>query len=155
MESKYANIVAMLFSKFVRLRPGCDGAKLISEDEFKQRLLDLSDKFNTLRDKIPCNRLNEWRIHTSFTNPLRSFIREQSRNARHVEYSTQAFFKFYEILTRFSNLCFPVEDSESCFKTLHLCESPGAFICALNTFLALKKPNLMWLWNANRYVFTS
>lgn len=61
---------------------------------------------------IPNDDLDKWRRHTSFTHPLRSFIRERAKSAYGVEYSTQAFFKFYEILVRFSHLCFPCSDAK-------------------------------------------
>ncbi|EJW74485.1 hypothetical protein WUBG_14606, partial [Wuchereria bancrofti] len=49
-------------------------------------------------ETIPSDHIDDWRRHTSFTHPLRSFIRKHAKSAYSTEYSTQAFFKFYEIL---------------------------------------------------------
>lgn len=38
-------------------------------------------------------------------------------------------------------------------RTLHLCESPGSFISALDVFLLNYKQNIEWFWRANRYAY--
>ena len=52
------------------------------------------------------------------------------------ELCTQAWCKFYEILTRFPQLTQTNNSDE--FKSLHLCEAPGAFITSLNHYLTLQ-----------------
>ncbi|VDM51178.1 unnamed protein product [Toxocara canis] len=135
-----------------------------------------------LQSRIPSDRLKEWRLHTKRTHPMRPFASYLSQKYD-LQCCSQAFCKFYEILTRFPDLCEAnvdelrrehegggiIKGSEAIamplffsrgeyfflqnsifFRSLHLCEAPGAFISALNVYLQLKKPNLKWLWKANR-----
>ncbi|VDK72532.1 unnamed protein product [Litomosoides sigmodontis] len=149
LKSIYEEAVASLFLKHVRLKPLSveEGSKIATNEELISQSWDLSKRFNQLREMIPNDDLDRWRRHTSFTHPLRSFIRERGKSAYGVEYSTQAFFKFYEILMRFSHLCF--SSNAEHIRSFHLCESPGAFISALNVYLVLQKNKLPWYWYAN------
>ncbi|EJD75425.1 hypothetical protein, variant [Loa loa] len=150
LKSIYGQVVASLFSKQVRLKPlpVDESSKTFTDEELASQSWNLSSSLNDLREMIPSNHLDDWRKHTSFTHPLRSFIRERAKSAYSTEYSTQAFFKFYEILMRFSHLCFLCSDTKH-IRSFHLCESPGAFISALNVYLILQKNTLPWQWYAN------
>ncbi|CAG9534338.1 unnamed protein product [Cercopithifilaria johnstoni] len=151
LKSIYEQVVASLFSKHVRLEPlpVDEPCKIVVDEELSSQSWNLSRCFNELREMIPNDDLDEWRRHTSFTHPLRSFIRERAKSAYSTEYCTQAFFKFYEILMRFSHLCFPSSDAQHIIRSFHLCESPGAFISALNVYLILQKNKPPWCWYAN------
>lgn len=59
----------------------------------------------------------------------------------HVELCTQAWVKFYEVLSSFKI----VPDTDFC--SLHLCEAPGAFIAALNHYLQQHGKLLMYSWS--------
>ncbi|XP_074038850.1 cap methyltransferase 2 isoform X2 [Leptinotarsa decemlineata] len=63
-------------------------------------------------------------------------------------YSEMAWCKFYEILSQFPvvPLC---AISQHKLVSLHLCEAPGAFVCALNHYLTLNYPGLEWSWKAS------
>jgi cap2 methyltransferase len=70
----------------------------------------------------------------------------------HVEVGTQAWAKMFEILSNF-DLIHPRNDQP--WRSLHLCEAPGAFISALNHFLQTRKESLVdptkdiqWQWFA-------
>ncbi|VDM97143.1 unnamed protein product [Thelazia callipaeda] len=150
LKSSYSRIVTSLFSKHIRLKPSTDGlVEFITDAELMSRLHCLSVNLNELRKTIPSDRLDDWRKHTSFTHPLRGFTRERAKSLCHIQNCTQAFFKFYEILTRFSHLCFPSSETDNAIRSLHLCESPGAFISALDVYLKLEKKELSWYWKAN------
>jgi cap2 methyltransferase len=59
---------------------------------------------------------------------------------------TQAWIKFYEILSNFPQLSETNLDYEPQLSSLHLCEAPGAFISALLQYCAGKEmlpPNWM------------
>jgi cap2 methyltransferase len=49
---------------------------------------------------------------------------------------TQAWLKFYEILSNIPELISSVDLTADRFTSLHLCEAPGAFISALMSFWA-------------------
>uniref|UniRef100_A0A915Q3E6 Cap-specific mRNA (nucleoside-2'-O-)-methyltransferase 2 n=1 Tax=Setaria digitata TaxID=48799 RepID=A0A915Q3E6_9BILA len=151
LKSTYAQVVDSLFSKFIRLKPSSAGesSDIVSDEELISQSWNLSNILDGLREAIPSNYLEDWRRHTSFTHPLRSFIRGFSKSASNLEYSTQAFFKFYEMLVRFSHLCFPPDYIRSSVRSFHLCESPGAFISALNVYLKIQENKLPWQWYAN------
>uniref|UniRef100_A0A8R1XS37 Cap-specific mRNA (nucleoside-2'-O-)-methyltransferase 2 n=1 Tax=Onchocerca volvulus TaxID=6282 RepID=A0A8R1XS37_ONCVO len=151
LKSIYEQVVASLFSKHMKLKPlpVDESSKIVSGEELTSQSCDLSSCLNELREMIPNDHLDDWRRHTSFTHPLRSFIRERAKCAYNMEYSTQAFFKFYEILIRFSHICFPSNCTKHIIRSFHLCESPGAFISALNVYLILQKNKLSWQWYAN------
>uniref|UniRef100_A0AAF5PKK0 Cap-specific mRNA (nucleoside-2'-O-)-methyltransferase 2 n=2 Tax=Wuchereria bancrofti TaxID=6293 RepID=A0AAF5PKK0_WUCBA len=151
LKSIYGQVVASLFSKHMRLKPlpTDESSNTETNEELMSQLWDLSYCLNELRETIPSDHIDDWRRHTSFTHPLRSFIRKHAKSAYSTEYSTQAFFKFYEILVRFSHLCFPCSDAKHIIRSFHLCESPGAFISALNVYLILQKNKRSWQWYAN------
>eukprot|EP00961_Rhodomonas_salina_P247337 3341908-Rhodomonas_salina.2 len=58
--------------------------------------------------------------------------------------STNAFAKMYELLNAFPL----VHASSERFNSLHLCEGPGAFVCATNHYLRTHHPALAWEWMA-------
>jgi len=61
------------------------------------------------------------------------------------EMCTIAFLKMFEMLAAY-DLVAPGQDGR--FNTLHLCEAPGAFICATNHYIKSRFPGLTWDWVA-------
>lgn len=78
-----------------------------------------------------------WLEHTIRVNKAKLVI-ETIKNKISPDILTQAWCKFYEILSTY--LLIPAEIKN--FKSLHLCEAPGAFISALNSYLHLKNPDI-------------
>ncbi|GBM43981.1 Cap-specific mRNA (nucleoside-2'-O-)-methyltransferase 2 [Araneus ventricosus] len=86
----------------------------------------------------------QWQEHTARINKANkviSFIKQKIQP----EILTGAWCKFYEILSNYP-LC--SQGTES-FKSLHLCEAPGAFISALNSYLCCYYRSICWVWLAN------
>ncbi|CAH1786863.1 unnamed protein product [Owenia fusiformis] len=109
-------------------------------------------ELNDVKEKLSDQNLPDWNSHTRASN-LSGNCMFIVRRYKHPEMCTQAWCKFYEILATFE--CLVPKEGE--FKTLHLCEAPGAFVCALNQFwktsgdesgLPIKR-NLDWTWLAS------
>ncbi|CAL1292448.1 unnamed protein product [Larinioides sclopetarius] len=99
----------------------------------------LNAKKSLLNDKG-----EQWQEHTcriNKANKVISFIKQKIQP----EILTGAWCKFYEIL---SNYPLIPQGTES-FKSLHLCEAPGAFISALNCYLCCYHRSICWVWLAN------
>lgn len=66
----------------------------------------------------------------------------------------QAWLKFYEIVNAYPIVPLDVEGEEGHvpFNSVHLCEAPGAFILALNHYLALNRWSLK-VWFLFIYCF--
>ncbi|GFS80173.1 cap-specific mRNA [Nephila pilipes] len=100
---------------------------------------ELNDTKSLLNDKG-----EQWHEHTARINLAKlviSFIRDRIQP----EILTQAWCKFYEILSNYRL----IPEGEENFKSLHLCEAPGAFISALNCYLCINHPTINWKWFAN------
>lgn len=70
--------------------------------------------------------------------------RYSTKNDPNVELGTNAWLKFWSTLHDFPQLAdFPHGGSTS----VHLCEAPGAFVSALNHFLAVKNPTVHQEWS--------
>lgn len=95
------------------------------------------------------NDLVTWEELTSKTDlykKLRHLLRDQYK----VELLTNAWIKMFEMLNFIPDLVLPIvspesEDPPPKLKTFHLCEAPGAFISALNYFLASRSVK-KWEW---------
>eukprot|EP00080_Pristionchus_pacificus_P004401 PDM64421.1 vars-2 [Pristionchus pacificus] len=86
----------------------------------------------------------KWRMNTQKTH-LMGGLSKRFRKTR-----TNAFCKFYQILSRFPELLSPKsKDDPTTLHSLHLCEVPGHFLSAIEHFIALFLPNLQWEWMAN------
>ena len=80
------------------------------------------------------------------TNPFK-YLSKIIVNDYGGEIVTNAWFKFYEILTVNQRL---LRNFQNEFKTFHLCEAPGAFIAALNHYLSGTK--IKWKWYAQSLI---
>lgn len=101
---------------------------------------------NNTKQKLNCFDLDQWHIHTTKMNPAGLVISHVKKKIR-PDFLTQAWCKFYEILC--SSSLFPKDafDKNSVF-TVHLCEAPGAFISALNHYMAINHERLRLGWLA-------
>ncbi len=97
-----------------------------------------------LLNRLP---LPVWHAHTAAQNPAGDVILTLRKTTR-PELLTQAWCKFTEVLSRYPELL-PVRclEGNETFVSAHLCEAPGAFVSALNHFLASKKPSVHSNWN--------
>uniref|UniRef100_A0A1A9WYX6 Cap-specific mRNA (nucleoside-2'-O-)-methyltransferase 2 n=1 Tax=Glossina brevipalpis TaxID=37001 RepID=A0A1A9WYX6_9MUSC len=73
--------------------------------------------------------IEDWSLHTNRKDPSGE-ISWRLKNETKAEFVTVAWCKFYECLGRFPQLI-----KGPHMNSLHLCETPGAFIAALNHFL--------------------
>lgn len=101
---------------------------------------------NTTKQKLNCYDLDQWHIHTTRMNPARLVINHIRKHIR-PDFLTQAWCKFYEILC--SSSLFPknILNKNSVF-TVHLCEAPGAFVSALNHYIAINYESIRLEWLA-------
>ncbi|GMT04373.1 hypothetical protein PENTCL1PPCAC_26547, partial [Pristionchus entomophagus] len=129
--------------------------RILREDylnEFKEKQSEIERDVNEVKHTISelCQEEEDrrkWRMNTQKTHLMGGLSRRLGR--RH----SNAFCKFYQILTRFPELIRTKNegrgDKRDLFRSLHLCEVPGHFLSAIDHFIALFLPNLQWEWNAN------
>jgi cap2 methyltransferase len=86
-----------------------------------------------------------WKQHTSKTL-ITGDVVKTLRKDMDPEMCTKAFAKMYEMLCAY-DLVAPSRDTPK-YHTLHLCEAPGAFICATNHYIQSRFPRLEWKWRA-------
>lgn len=142
METSVLNYsVASLFEKKISFNRTSDWklpTDFIQEDSawsiesLKAMKLELNNTKSLLNDKG-----QDWHEHTGMINKASNVI-HYIRKHVHPEILTQAWCKFYEILSCFDIL--PAHEAN--IKTLHLCEAPGAFISALNYYLCVYHPSV-------------
>ncbi|XP_067661990.1 cap-specific mRNA (nucleoside-2'-O-)-methyltransferase 2-like [Haliotis asinina] len=104
-------------------------------------LLCLKENLNTLKDELSDKDVLEWHKHTCFTN-LAGGVVQELKQVFHAELCTQAWGKFFEIVSTFTLVPLRAET----FNSVHLCEAPGAFIAALNHFLMSQAFSGTWSW---------
>ena len=85
---------------------------------------------NTVKSKLDQLDISLWHRHTSNMHKFSS-LAYKLRSQVKAELPTQAWAKFYSILSEF-NL---VPSVKQIFSSFHLCEAPGAFITSLNHFI--------------------
>ena len=110
-----------------------------------ERFQELKNKLNSVKGLLNNYPLEKWHRHTRNQNPA-GFVISAVRKRANPELVTQAWCKFTEILNRFPTLVSTSAHTDESFKTLHLCEAPGAFITALNHFIKLKRISVSWSW---------
>lgn len=101
------------------------------------------DELNKVKSRLDNFNLTEWSQFTRNRDPA-SYIIQSVKKHFGAELVTQAWCKFYECLCNFE-----IINVEGAFRSLHLCEAPGAFVSALNHYLALNELNVVWDWRAN------
>ncbi|XP_073981704.1 cap methyltransferase 2 isoform X2 [Rhodnius prolixus] len=152
MDSDYINRnVADIFSKKFSLEDTLTYKikfdNLFKSDPWKiEELNELKEDLNRVKGKLNNYNLQKWHNHTRLTNRAGEVIR--SLKKLKPELLTQAWCKFYEILSEFCLIPQSAVENDN-FNSLHLCEAPGAFVTSLNHFLKLHHPVLKWNWLAS------
>jgi hypothetical protein len=108
----------------------------------------MSCRLNATKAKLAAQDPQLWREHTSTTSLSYRLVPEL-RRAVQPELCTVAWTKMYEMLSAFAALLPPLNLPRP-ISTLHLCEAPGAFVCALNHYLRAKAScAIQWNWVAS------
>ena len=104
----------------------------------------LKETLNSVKSSLNDYDIIEWSCHTNFTNPSAKIL-PTLRKSIHPELATQAWCKFYELLS-YANV---VPQNTNSLNSVHLCEAPGGFICALNHYLNSFSNAVSHHWVAN------
>ncbi|XP_011688619.1 PREDICTED: cap-specific mRNA (nucleoside-2'-O-)-methyltransferase 2 isoform X2 [Wasmannia auropunctata] len=106
---------------------------------------------NAVKSRLNNFNLGKWQQHTNRMNEAGDIVRAVREDVQ-AELATQAWCKFYEIASKFSLV--PLNEihrggmNGRSFKSVHLCEAPGAFVAALNHWLQTNAPDVRWSWLA-------
>ncbi|XP_076233203.1 cap-specific mRNA (nucleoside-2'-O-)-methyltransferase 2-like isoform X1 [Calliopsis andreniformis] len=112
------------------------------------RLQTLKNELNSVKNCLNNYDLDEWQIHTKQRNSAKDVMNRLRKDIQ-PEFLTQAWCKFYEIVSSFPLV--PMNYIHNCskrFKSIHLCEAPGAFVVSLNHWIQTNIPNIEWDWIA-------
>lgn len=141
------------FCKMFVLKPGWtlpDANAMYTEPEWNlNEFQELKTLLNRSKQKLNDFDLDAWHVHTGKMNPACQVVNHVRRHVR-PDFLTQAWCKFYEIACN-SDLVSSDEIREeggTSLTSVHLCEAPGAFIAALNHFLAINHEELRLDWLA-------
>ncbi|CAF1350277.1 unnamed protein product [Rotaria sordida] len=150
-----------LFDKkktFPRVNPPANISLLSSENLFAtdrwdiDQLIELKTKLNDTRNQLNEKDIKVWKQHTGKTN-MTGRVVWSLRNQNQIEMCTNAWIKMAEIFSKYKSLI-PAElpDNQS-FRSIHVCEAPGAFICATNFYhnqtiekRNSRSPGQQWQW---------
>jgi cap2 methyltransferase len=110
-------------------------------------LTAIKNSLNTTKNLLNSKDIEKWRRHTSKTNPC-GLVVKHLREAVKPELCTQAWVKFYEILSS-CNIIPPKCIDHQKLTSLHLCEAPGAFIASLNHHIKCNFESIHWEWLAS------
>jgi hypothetical protein len=107
------------------------------------------DRLNATKAKLASQDPQQWHEHTSNTSLSYRLVPELRRTVQ-PELCTVAWTKMYELLSAFPALLPRLNLLTRPISTLHLCEAPGAFVCALNHYLRAKATGASnWSWVAS------
>lgn len=114
------------------------------------QLQKMKRDLNEVKSRLNNFNLGKWQQHTNRVNGAGDIVRTVKENIQ-AEFVTQAWCKFYEIASNFSlvplnEICCEVDGKN--FRSVHLCEAPGAFVAALNHWLKINAPDVQWDWLA-------
>ncbi|KAJ8985104.1 hypothetical protein NQ317_019790 [Molorchus minor] len=98
-------------------------------------------ELNKVKSLIGNFQLNVWTKYAAYRDPSGLVMKTLSENIQ-PELLTQAWCKFFEILGQFPMITKDAIDRNGELTSLHLCEAPGAFVCALNHYLVLNYPDV-------------
>lgn len=104
----------------------------------------LRDELNKVKSSLSDYDIQDWHEHTNLMNPAGGVVR-MVRNKFGPELCTQAWCKFYEIISANEDLIL----EKTRFRSVHLCEAPGAFLSSLNHKIRLTYDRPVdWKWLA-------
>lgn len=152
VEEQY-NVHDKEFDKMFVLQPGWslpNASVMYTEPEWKlNEFQQLKTALNRTKQKLNDFKLDEWHVHTGKMNPAGMIVNHVRRFVR-PDFLTQAWCKFYEIACSSDLVSLDEirEDGGTSLTSVHLCEAPGAFISALNHFLAINHEELRLDWLA-------
>ncbi|XP_036149848.1 cap-specific mRNA (nucleoside-2'-O-)-methyltransferase 2 isoform X1 [Monomorium pharaonis] len=113
------------------------------------KLQEIKRDLNEVKSRLNNFNLDKWQQHTNRMNGAGDIVRTVKENIQ-AELVTQAWCKFYEIASNFSLV--PLNEIyhgvDKRFRSVHLCEAPGAFVTALNHWLKTNAPDVQWNWMA-------
>ncbi|XP_025197530.1 cap-specific mRNA (nucleoside-2'-O-)-methyltransferase 2-like [Melanaphis sacchari] len=141
------------FCKMFVLKSGWplpDANAMYTEPEWKlNEFQELKAALNRTKQKLNDFDLDAWHVHTGKLNPAGQVVNHVRRHVR-PDFLTQAWCKFYEIAWSSDLVSLDEIHGEggTSFTSVHLCEAPGAFIAALNHFLAINYEQLRLDWLA-------
>lgn len=141
------------FCKMFVLKPGFalpDHNAMYTEPEWMlNEFQELKTLLNRTKQKLNDFDLDSWHVHTGKMNPAGQVVNHVRRHVR-PDFLTQAWCKFYEIACSSDLVSLDEirEEGGTSFTSVHLCEAPGAFIAALNHFLAINHEELRLDWLA-------
>lgn len=150
MENLSINEAENLFEKKFEFRTNVDFVlpnlkDLFTAEQWKvEKFIKLKKELIETKNLLNDKEIKQWRRHTTYTNRA-GFVLNTVRCEIGPELLTQAWLKFYEILSSYSLVPSNVEY----FLSFHLCEAPGAFVTALNHYITCMKNKVNWKWKAN------
>ncbi|KAI4459466.1 hypothetical protein MML48_6g00013730 [Holotrichia oblita] len=104
----------------------------------------LKDGLNEVKAQLNEFDIAEWSNHTKYRDPSTSII-SAIKHTFKAELVTQAWCKFYECVSEFPIVSKnAIEQGQ--LNSVHICEAPGAFICALNHYIKTQIPEVQWNW---------
>ncbi|KAF3424604.1 hypothetical protein E2986_09174 [Frieseomelitta varia] len=113
-------------------------------DELQQ----IKSELNNVKNCLNSYDLDKWQLHTKLRNSAKNVI-PRLKTCFQPELLTQAWCKFYEILSSFPLIPVSyIHNNDKYFKSVHLCEAPGAFVTSLNHWLKTNVPDIKWDWLA-------
>lgn len=118
-----------------------------AEPQLSEKLEALKTSLNRVKDQLSDKDLEKWHPHTRSTNWAGKII-SRVRQSSGAELCTQAWCKFYEVVSTFPLLPETALQAGK-LNSVHLCEAPGAFITSLNHYLHSNHPSCDWNWVAN------
>lgn len=110
-------------------------------------LMTMRDELNRIKSLLDDKDIEEWRHHTSQTNPT-GLVVKNLRIQFNPELCTQAWAKFYEIVSTFDVIPAKCLEKKR-LNSFHLCEAPGAFITSLNHYIKCRFEEIEWNWLAS------
>ena len=145
--------VSALFERRFEFEPPVDGWRLPEkaeqppEDWEIPELQAMKRELNAIKSRLSDKDIISWHQHTCATSRAGLVVSSVKRLIR-PEMGTQAWCKFYELLSLWAVLPDVCGDGGTQLRSLHLCEAPGAFVTALNHYCVLNRvPE--WEWRAS------
>lgn len=125
-----------------------DSSSMFQEPPFiLEDMISLKDELNRKKSSLNDMDIDRWHLHTRRAHKA-GLVVKHLRESLHAEMCTQAWAKFHEILHSF-DLIPETAQTTGKFRSVHLCEAPGAFIASLNHFLKSHHHGLEWDWVAS------